>query len=190
MNLQTNIRYFQKFLSDTSGRVTGIVTIGVQWDKDETGAWKMSELAGTEKIYECDLVLLAMGFVGPEQAVIDQLAVEQDPRLNIKTNNGKYSTSLAKVFAAGGIIPAILCHHLSDASFRLSSRSVVDCLGNSRGSTSGTRNRLFADGQDEFGRTGRYGFGTDRHSIILYLLTAPRDIRPYQPQVYSFVHIR
>lgn len=39
----------------------------VRWDKDEKGAWKLVEIEGTEKIYECDLAILAMGFVGPEK---------------------------------------------------------------------------------------------------------------------------
>ena len=46
--------------------------------------------------------MLAMGFLGPESAIVDQLELEQDPRSNISTPNGHYKTSLDKVFAAGG----------------------------------------------------------------------------------------
>uniref|UniRef100_A0A914W3F6 glutamate synthase (NADH) n=1 Tax=Plectus sambesii TaxID=2011161 RepID=A0A914W3F6_9BILA len=91
----------KKFLSDTSGRVTGICTVGVEWQKDDKGMWKMTEVPGSEKIYEADLVLLAMGFLGPEQTVLEQLAVDKDPRSNILTPAGKYRTSIPKVFAAG-----------------------------------------------------------------------------------------
>jgi glutamate synthase (NADPH/NADH) len=53
-------------------------------------------------VYECDLVLLAMGFMGPEEACIEQLKLKKDARMNIQTPNGKYSTSVPKVYAAGG----------------------------------------------------------------------------------------
>lgn len=56
----------------------------------------------TEKIYKCDLVLLAMGFLGPEKDVLNELNVNQDPRSNIQTPGGKYSTSVNGVYAAGG----------------------------------------------------------------------------------------
>lgn len=54
------------------------------------------------QVYKADLVLLAMGFLGPEKYIISELELEQDPRSNIRTPNGKYSTSVDKVFAAGG----------------------------------------------------------------------------------------
>ena len=56
----------------------------------------------TEKIYKCDLVLLAMGFLGPEKNILDELKLEKDPRSNVKTPKGKFSTSLPRVYAAGG----------------------------------------------------------------------------------------
>ncbi len=59
-------------------------------------------ITGSEKIYECDLVLLAMGFMGPEEACITQLNLKKDPRSNIETPTGKYNTSIPKVYAAGG----------------------------------------------------------------------------------------
>ena len=43
-----------------------------------------------------------MGFLGPERYIIDQLELEQDPRSNVSTPNGEYSTSVPRVFAAGG----------------------------------------------------------------------------------------
>ena len=58
--------------------------------------------SGTEKVYECDLVLLAMGFLGPEETVINQLNLKKDPRSNVQTTNGQYNTSIPKVYAAGG----------------------------------------------------------------------------------------
>ena len=53
-------------------------------------------------MFDADLVLLAMGFLGPEKEIIKELELDQDPRSNIKTPGGLYSTSVDKVFAAGG----------------------------------------------------------------------------------------
>ena len=61
----------------------------------------MSEIAGSEKTYHCQMVLLAMGFLGPEKAILDNLELEKDGRGNIKTPGGKYSTNVEGVFAAG-----------------------------------------------------------------------------------------
>ena len=52
-------------------------------------------------MYECDLVLLAMGFLGPEETIIKQLNLKKDVRSNIETPNGQYNTSIKKVYAAG-----------------------------------------------------------------------------------------
>ncbi|KAJ1566778.1 glutamate synthase [NADH], partial [Cladochytrium tenue] len=91
----------KEFVSDGNGRVKGINTIRVEWTKNEKGGWAMKELPGTEKYFEADLVLLAMGFLGPETEVIKQLDVRQTPQSNIETPKGMYSTSVAGVFAAG-----------------------------------------------------------------------------------------
>uniref|UniRef100_A0A0K0EY38 glutamate synthase (NADH) n=1 Tax=Strongyloides venezuelensis TaxID=75913 RepID=A0A0K0EY38_STRVS len=81
--------------------VTGLLTVRVEWEKDEKGAWKLIEIPGSEEIIEADLVILAMGFLGPEQTIIEQLKLNTDPRSNIRTSTDKYATSMAKVFAAG-----------------------------------------------------------------------------------------
>lgn len=92
----------KEFLRDGQGRVSGIRTCLVDWTKDGTdGRWKCREVEDSEKIYPCQMVLLAMGFLGPERTVLDQASLETDPRGNIKTPPGRYSTSVPKVFAAG-----------------------------------------------------------------------------------------
>lgn len=91
----------KEFLDDGNGKVSGVRSVQVEWTKDENGRWKMDEIEGTEKVYKADLVLLAMGFLGPEKYIISELELEQDPRSNIRTPSGKYSTSVEKVFAAG-----------------------------------------------------------------------------------------
>lgn len=54
------------------------------------------------KVFQADLVLLAMGFLGPEQTVLEQFCVQRDSRSNIATPQGKYRTSIQKIYAAGG----------------------------------------------------------------------------------------
>jgi len=92
----------KKFVDDGSGNVRGIETIRVRWDKDKTGRFVMAEIPGTEEFFEADLVLLSMGFLGPENGAAKSLNVEVDPRTtNYKAEFGKYATSQPGVFAAG-----------------------------------------------------------------------------------------
>jgi len=91
----------KEFLDDGNGHVTGIRTVQVEWTKDDKGRWNMKEVAGSEKTFKADLVLLAMGFLGPEKYLKEELGVKEDPRSNIETPNGHYNSSLARVYAAG-----------------------------------------------------------------------------------------
>jgi len=88
-----------------NGRVTGLVAVRVDWSKDPgTGQMRMVEVPGTEFEMPADLVLLAMGFVGPSQKMLEIFGVERDGRGNAKAATdgaGCYATSAAKVFAAG-----------------------------------------------------------------------------------------
>ena len=61
----------------------------------------MEEVPGSEKFFPAQLVLLALGFLGPESDVIKALGVKQDARSNIQTPAKKYSTNMDGVFAAG-----------------------------------------------------------------------------------------
>jgi glutamate synthase (NADPH/NADH) small chain len=58
-------------------------------------------LPGTEKVWPADLVLLALGFLGPEETIIAPLGLERDERSNVKAAYGKYATSVEGVFSAG-----------------------------------------------------------------------------------------
>ncbi|KAI9323593.1 hypothetical protein BX666DRAFT_2022321 [Dichotomocladium elegans] len=91
----------KEFLKDADGHVTGIKTVRVEWTKDGSGRWQMKEVEGSEEVFEADLILLSMGFLGPEEAVVKQLELKQDGRSNIETPKNKYSTALSGVFAAG-----------------------------------------------------------------------------------------
>jgi glutamate synthase (NADPH) small chain len=85
-----------------NGRVEKLVAARVEWQKDSNGQMKMVEMPGSEFDLKADLVLLAMGFVGPVQkGLLEQLGVERDPRSNVKANMDDYRTSVPKVYAAG-----------------------------------------------------------------------------------------
>jgi glutamate synthase (NADPH/NADH) small chain len=91
----------EKFTGDKNGRVKEFHTYQVEWSKNEQGAFIPKRIAGTEKRLRADLILLAMGFLGPEDAILDQLRVERDQRSNAKAAYGKFATNLPGVFAAG-----------------------------------------------------------------------------------------
>ncbi|RKO91909.1 hypothetical protein BDK51DRAFT_18838 [Blyttiomyces helicus] len=92
----------KEFVSNGSGAVKGINTVQVQWTKTASGAWSMTEIPGSERFFRADLVLLAMGFLGPEKEILAQLEIAQDPRSNIATvGAGSYRTGIPKVYAAG-----------------------------------------------------------------------------------------
>lgn len=88
------------FVGDDEGAVKGINTIRVEWTKTATGGWDMKKLEGTEEFFPAELVLLSMGFLGPEDKVMGGI-IEKDARKNIKTTPGKYATNVEGVFAAG-----------------------------------------------------------------------------------------
>ena len=83
------------------GRVKELHTVNIEWDKDENGRFTPVPVAGTEKVWPADLVLLAMGFRGPEDAMLEQLGVERDERSNARAEHEKYATSVEGIFAAG-----------------------------------------------------------------------------------------
>ena len=91
----------KKFVGDAQGAVKELVTVEIKWEKNEKGQFVPKEVPGTEQTRPAGLVLLAMGFLGPEQALVKEMGLETDPRSNIKAEHEKYSTSLKGVFAAG-----------------------------------------------------------------------------------------
>jgi NAD(P)H-dependent glutamate synthase small subunit len=88
------------FIGDENGNLKGIKTVNVEW-VNEDGKFNMKEVAGSEKIWEADLILLSMGFLGPEQYVNKALGVETDERSNYKAQYDKFATNVEGVFAAG-----------------------------------------------------------------------------------------
>jgi glutamate synthase (NADPH/NADH) small chain len=94
-----------KRFNGENGRVTGLVAARVNWEKNsDSGQMYMVEVPDSEFELRADLVLLAMGFVGPVQKVLDLFNVERDSRGNAQARTdggGCYATSVPKVFAAG-----------------------------------------------------------------------------------------
>ncbi|XP_059428509.1 glutamate synthase [NADH], amyloplastic isoform X2 [Corylus avellana] len=91
----------KRFVGDENGALKGLEVIRVRWEKDASGKFQYEEVEGSEEIIEADLVLLAMGFLGPESTVAEKLGVERDNRSNFKAEYGRFSTSVDGVFAAG-----------------------------------------------------------------------------------------
>lgn len=91
----------KKFVGDENGHVKEIHTINVETTTDENGQRIRKEIPGTEKVWPAQLVLLAIGFSGPEQDFLQNMNVETDEYSNVKAEYGKYQTNIEGVFAAG-----------------------------------------------------------------------------------------
>ena len=91
----------KQFIGNSERHVEELVTIQVKWEKNDKGQFMPKEQPGTEQTHPAQLVLLAMGFLGPEQMLLKDLGVEVDARSNIKAEHENYTTNLKGVFAAG-----------------------------------------------------------------------------------------
>ncbi|HBQ64036.1 MAG TPA: glutamate synthase [Clostridiales bacterium] len=91
----------KKIVGDDRGRVKEVHTVEINWQKDDRGRFMPVEIPGTEKVWPAQRVLLAMGFLGPEDTVLQAFGVERDERSNAKALEGKYTTNIPGVFAAG-----------------------------------------------------------------------------------------
>ncbi len=89
-----------RFDGDADGNVTGLTTVALDWSKPD-GRTPFSRVPGSERTFPCDAVFLALGFLGPEQTIVEELGLAVDPRSNFKADYGKYATSIEGVFAAG-----------------------------------------------------------------------------------------
>ncbi len=91
----------KKFTADENGWVKEVLTVEIQWERNDKGQFVPKEVPGTERTIPVQLVLLAMGFLGPEQPLLEALGVERDSRTNIKADFERYSTNIKGLFAAG-----------------------------------------------------------------------------------------
>jgi len=95
-----NYAVVSKEFSGSNGHVTSVRINRVQWET-VNGAMKMVDVPDSTETLEADLVLLAMGFLGPEAYLAQALGLELDPRSNYRATHGKFVTSVPGVFAAG-----------------------------------------------------------------------------------------
>jgi glutamate synthase (NADPH/NADH) small chain len=90
-----------KFEGDENGQVKAVHLVQIEWTKNDKGQFIPKNVPGTEKVLPAQLVLLAMGFLGPEQPLLEALGLERDARSNAKAEFEKYTTNVPKVFACG-----------------------------------------------------------------------------------------
>ena len=86
----------EKFIGDSKGNVKELQVTQVSWQNG-----KPVPIEGTRKNIKADLVILAMGFLGPEDLIADELKLSRDGRSNISAEFGDFKTNVEGVFAAG-----------------------------------------------------------------------------------------
>lgn len=91
----------KKFVGGKEGRVSAVSIVDVEWKKDASGRMSPCEIKGSERVIPANLVLIAMGFLGPEKAPLEAFGIEADERGNVKAAFGSFATSEPGVFAAG-----------------------------------------------------------------------------------------
>lgn len=89
----------KEFLTNDKGELTGLITVEVSWKITPGERPELIEKEGSEKTWPCELVLLALGFTGPEKTLSEQLGLEIDFRNNYKASN--YQTNKPHIFTAG-----------------------------------------------------------------------------------------
>ncbi|MFW5729616.1 MAG: glutamate synthase subunit beta, partial [Spirochaetota bacterium] len=91
----------KEFIGDGSGNLKALRTVRVEWHKEPGERPQMKEIPGTEQEWPCETALLALGFLGPEADIADELGLELDPRSNFKAEFNRFETSVPTVFTAG-----------------------------------------------------------------------------------------
>jgi len=92
----------KKFIGDENGNLKSILVHEIEW-KLEGGRYTPVEVSGSEKEIPAQVAFLAMGFLGPEDIIADELGLDRDSRSNIQADYGKFSTNIEGVFAAGDV---------------------------------------------------------------------------------------
>lgn len=90
-----------RFVGDEKGRVKELHTVQIERIVDGQGRKTYRPIPGTERVYPAQLVIVAVGFDGPEATLIEQLELDTDRHTNVKAVKGKYGTKISNVFAAG-----------------------------------------------------------------------------------------
>jgi glutamate synthase (NADPH) small chain len=95
----------KEFIGDEKGNLKALKIVQLEWKLTDDGRpARFVEVAGTEETIPCELALLAMGFVHPQQeGLVNDLGVDLDERGNVKASEKNYQTSVDKIFAAGDL---------------------------------------------------------------------------------------
>jgi glutamate synthase (NADPH/NADH) small chain len=91
----------KKLSGDASGHVKSLTTVQIEWQRNASGQFLPTEVAGSERELPAELVLLAMGFTGPEQPLLKELGIQTDARSNIAAEHERFATNVKGVFTAG-----------------------------------------------------------------------------------------
>jgi glutamate synthase (NADPH/NADH) small chain len=91
----------KEFMTDKAGNLTALKTVEIEWIYKKGERPTLKEVPGTEKTWPCELVLLALGFTGPEKTLSEQLGIETDYRSNYKATETEYQTNIPNIFTAG-----------------------------------------------------------------------------------------
>jgi len=91
----------KQFLKDPAGHLSGLEICEIEWGKDDQGRFVPKEVPGTARTIDCQLALLALGFLGPEQEIISRFSLETDARTNVKAEHNHFTTNVPGIFAAG-----------------------------------------------------------------------------------------
>jgi glutamate synthase (NADPH/NADH) small chain len=91
----------KRFIAGPDGNLSGVEITDIRWERDAQGRFVPRDVEGTLRVIPAELVLLAMGFLGPEDRLLEALGIERDPRSNAKADHEKYTTNIPNVFAAG-----------------------------------------------------------------------------------------
>ena len=90
-----------EFLGDDHGNLRGVKTVRVDWSKPQAGGPPFTVVEGSEQEWPCQLIMLALGFSGPEQVIAQELGLGCDKRSNFAAEYGQYATNIDGIFAAG-----------------------------------------------------------------------------------------
>lgn len=93
----------KEFIGDKKGNLKGLKTVEVEWIFKEGERPQLKEIPDTEKLWDCDLVFLALGFTGTEKTLPEAFGLKTDFRTNVEASTRDYKTNVTGVFAAGDI---------------------------------------------------------------------------------------
>jgi len=138
----------KEFFGDAEGNVSAVKTVQVEWTAEQPEdlglkpKWKLKEVKGSEKMWPADLVILSLGFLGPDQGIVKQLALSTDARSNIQASYGEFHTSQPGVFAAGDCRrgQSLVVWAINEG--RLAADCIHDYLGRAHANTEITAARL------------------------------------------------